>query len=105
MVTDNEIWQWVMGSSGTMWSWWCRTDWHGNSWESPGDVTLTIDDPMDGSGELVISKRLTVSDVVAAWEDARKVVPGLRGMECDDLDASSADVVLQCAVLGEVVYG
>ena len=105
MVTDNEIWQWVMGSSGTMWSWWCRTDWHGNSWESPGDVTLTIDDPMDGSGELVISKRLTVSDVVAAWEDARKVVPGLRGMECDDLDASSADVVLQYAVLGEVVYG
>lgn len=103
-ATDNETWQCVMGSSGTMWPWWEDVEYHGGDWDNPCDVTFTVEDPHDDSGELAIIRRVTVADVVAAWEKARKVVPGLEGMECDDLDASSADIVLQYAVLGEYVY-
>ena len=109
MTDKNEIWQWIMGSSGTTFPWWNRTIWHDSSWDSPGDITLTIDSPYTARPwcleDETISKRLTVSDVVAAWEKARTECPGLKGMTIEDMDAGSADVVLQYAVLGDCVYG
>ena len=94
-----------MGSSATQFSWWRhRITWHDSSHDTPGDITLTIDNPY-GTVEETISRRVTVSDVVAAWEEARTDCPGLQGMDIEDMDAGSADVVLQYAVLGECVYG
>ena len=105
MTDENETWQWIMGSSATLFPWWHLTTWHDSSYATPGDITLTINNPNEHPADEPISKRLTVSDVVAAWRKARTECPGLQGMDIEDMDAGSADVVLQYAVLGDCVYG
>lgn len=102
-AAERERLEWIMGSSGTMWSWWVDVERHGDNPDAPDSVTFTIENP---SGDDDIVKTVPARSIVRAFGTAVRTVPSMAGMpsvEC--LDASSADCVLQIAVLGEVVYG
>jgi hypothetical protein len=112
-MTNNETWQQIIGAGGLDFPWWHPTVWQeGSSWDTPGDITLTIDDPNaplptwdNWQRRPPISKRVTVSDVVAAWKKARTDLPWLQHLDIDDIDAEPANVVLQYAVFGGAIYG
>lgn len=101
-AAETDRYSWIMGSSGTMWSWWLGVEYHGGDWETPSDITFTIENP-DGGDDIV--KTVSARSIVRALGTAVRTVPSMAGMTAEDLDASSADCVLQIAVLGEVVYG
>lgn len=104
-----ELWSNVFGSEGESWSWWLAMRYSkGADWDKIGEVTLTVENPdePEGLGVNPITKTLTISDVAAAY--AKAIAGGYKIIPInpeDGLDAMSADVVLQYAVLGDVVYG
>lgn len=103
-----ELWENVLGSSGEEWDWWLAERYsNGADWDTIGEVTFTIENPdePEGSGINPITKTLTISDIAEAY--AKAIMAGYKVVPMnpeDGLDACSADVVLQFAVLGEVVY-
>lgn len=99
---ETERYSWIMGSSPTMWSWWVDVEYHGGDWETPSDITFTVDNPDGGAEPLV--KRVTARQIVRALGTAQRTIPAVMGLTHEDLDASSADCVLQLVVLGDVVY-
>ena len=107
-VPDQELWSSVFGSAFETWDWWRAATFHGAAdWNKIGTVTLMIDDPnFDEDGGQVITKTLDLDDVVAAVNAVTKLgllpYPSLEDL---DWDACDADVILQYAVLGDVVYG
>ncbi len=99
----------VMGACGTMWSWWLDVEYHdGGDFDRPTDITFTVENPYLIDGPDIV-KRVTPREILHALRTACETVPAMEGIdpydEDLDLDASTADCVLQIAVLGEVVYG
>jgi hypothetical protein len=105
--TEQQIDDWgnIFGASAGMWSWWYRIDHTTGDWDTPGYVTLSIEDPDDD--RLLIHKDVTPEDIFAALDKATEMYPWHFGRRDGllDLDASSADLVLQVALFGEAVYG
>lgn len=100
-IRADELWSNVMGSGWETWHWWLAVVYDdGADWNIPGGVTLSIADPNKERGGLI--KRIGLSDIeVALSQLAMDGTP----VNVDDLDAITGDMVLQQAVLGEVVYG
>lgn len=101
-VNDLEFWQNIVGSCFETWSWW--TGWsyeEGSSWEKPGAILLDAIDP-DYGDLLFEDKRITLEDMAKAYGEL--VSQGYR-LDPTDLDADAADVIVQQAAFGEVVYG
>jgi hypothetical protein len=103
-MDDNELWSRIFGAAPESWSWWRSWTWlDGTDWNKAGRVRLGIDDPDYGEGEKVLRSVITMTELVTAIEKAPAHV------QCDligdNMDADSADVILQIAVLGEVIYG
>jgi len=98
---ETERFSWIMGSSGTMFSWWQAVEFHGGDWQTPSDITFTVEDPDDEEKEL--GKRVTARNIVRAFGTARRLHLG-KDFDHENLDAPAADIVLQIAVLGSVVY-
>jgi hypothetical protein len=101
----------LLGSAFETWSWWHEVTYaEGYDWETfPDDLdqpylTLGIEDPNgeeDEEGFMPsITKTFSVNDLVKAYGE----MPHKYRRQWDDHDASSADCVLQYAVLGEVTY-
>lgn len=101
-AAETERLEWIMGSSGTMWSWWVRVERLGGTPEAPDSVTFTIENP-EGGDDIV--RTVPARAIVRALGKARRAGVLSEDTTHEDLDASSADSVLQIAVLGEVVYG
>ena len=101
IIQTQELWANVMGSGFETWHWWLAVSYaEDTDWDIPGHVTLSIADPKRDRGGLI--KTITISDIeVALHQLAMDGGP----VNVDDLDAHTGDVVLQQAVLGEVVYG
>jgi len=107
-----DLWEAVLGSGWETWGWWEDAVYSkGADWDSIGTITLTIANPDDEDSK-PISKMLGVDDLAAAL--AKSISRGYRdsctGERIDldvqgGFDACSSDVVLQIAVLGDVVYG
>ena len=96
----------IMGACPTTWPWWRGVTYHGGGWDDPCDITFAVDNP---EGEGVLKKRLSARQVVRALAAAAHSVPSMKHVNPYDpdldLDADTADCVLQVAVFGEVVYG
>lgn len=100
-ITSQELWSNVMGSAFETWHWWLAVVYDdGSDWDVPGGVTLSIADPNKERGGLI--KRIGVPDLTAALDQL--AINGTP-VNVDDLDAHTGDLILQQAVLGEVVYG
>lgn len=124
-VKPQEIVDLVWGTGALSWEWWdgaahqrystSRKKWLSVAGEEPLDgdaVVFTIDDPEEpeGSGK-TLRKRVTMQQIAdaASWalgagygqEDAKDMMTDSLGYA----DASMADLILQKAVFGEVIYG
>lgn len=100
--TQTMVWEAVCGGLAT-YSWWEGFEFsEGSDWDKPGVLTVTVEDPMRGPP---ITKQLTALDMFHAWQGlAVKTHCGT----CDligDPDMCSSDLILQQAMLGEIVYG
>jgi len=106
---QHEAWEAVTGS-GFIYSWWRDVRYsEGADWETPGTLTVTVDDP-DGydAGDHVLEDKLTRSFTAGDLLDAYDAMPHKTHCDgCDlitDPDACS-EAILQWAFFGEVVYG
>jgi hypothetical protein len=104
-VDAQEFVEHVLGSCFDTWSWWQTVKYdEGYSWDVfPDDHDLTYftigaTDPDDVEEKRQVTKRMSVNDIAKAF-----VVSGHRNYE--DMDASSADWVMQHALFGEAIYG
>lgn len=121
-VNPEEVWEQAFGTSGETWGWWVSIDFFdGATWEADngGFVRLTITDPDDADADDAeqgtITKDVRVADVLAAVQtavdkgylDTCTGTPLANKLTEGDLDwdACTSDVVLQVAVLGDVIYG
>mgnify|MGYP003392992019 CR=1 FL=1 len=106
-VDANELWSNVFGSSGETFSWWRDLTFLEGSWNRVGRAQLTVEDP-DGDGDAVLTKVVGIDEVGAAWGEAIRLNLRHCGSSLSDLesfDACAADIVMQIAMLGEVMYG
>ena len=105
-VSDSAVWELMTGTGWSRYGWWCdpicaTCDEVGIA-ECHGDHTMHVGvfDPQDDSK--VISKVVTVADVVAA---INALPHAAHAWVSDELDSADIfDEVMQVAVLGEVVY-
>lgn len=99
---DKELWSRIFGAEPTSWCWWLGETYLSGDWETPGVVRLTIQDP-DNEDEPPLSKDIDLDSLIAAVQAAPIYVQN--DVMNDNVDAGSADCILQIAVLGEIVYG
>ncbi len=113
-IDDAEFWSTIFGSGWESFgSHWRHEKWYEGDWETPGKVRLGIEDPEDY--DKTIYKIIDLPALVAAYELAwSSNDPGFpyphegidrSYLDLDNLDAVGSDGILQCAVLGRVVYG
>ena len=105
MDADN-LWQMIFGSEFETWEWWyAYTNFQGGDWEHHclAEVYHYLD---EDNGE-VIPFQLTIDHIVAAI--TALIQQGNIGVTNalinEDFDADAADMVIQQACFGEVVYG
>lgn len=98
----------VMGTMWETWSWWQSYEYaDGCGWDKYPDnprapyITVSVDDPNYDEGEQSLTVTLSVNDIIESVANTLKYHPWVRW---DDMDASSGDIVMQYAVLGDYVY-
>jgi len=103
-MSRTDFWSNVMGSINFNFEWWLAVKYlDGADWDKPGVVQLTIKDADDKP----YTKKLMAHHLVDAY---RYVVD--KGythcgtdVDIENMDECSSDMVLQTAMLGDVVYG
>lgn len=106
--TEQQLDDWanIFGASAGIWSWWRDIQHVTGDWDTPGTVRLVIENPVGGDED--IDETYSANDVLWALGAAAAKYPHLFHRDplgYLDLDASSADVVLQVLIFGEAVYG
>lgn len=109
-ITGEELWLNVFGSGASYtWPWWVSFAYApGTEIDVPGRVLVTAERESEQGHVYQVKTWVTLEGLVAAAEVVlgRYVYSVTRKpFELDNLDAESADVILQQAVLGEVIYG
>ena len=100
-IDSTELWSNIMGSGFETWDWWLAVSYaEDTDWNVPGKVTLSIADPAKERGGLIGT--LDLQDMVDAID---KLAMDGTALNVDDLDAHTGDLILQVAMLGEVVCG
>jgi len=108
-VDDQKLWDAVTSSGfGTM-------PWYQETFIMASRLGVEVDDPDDELGvEVPITMRLTVADLAKGLQIAidKGVVDPLTGLSLTDwvlgeadMDAVLGDLVVQCAVFGQSIYG
>lgn len=101
-MDETEFWSNLLGSTEFIYEWWYSVTYLGDAdWDKPGEVQLVIENP---EGEGNIAKLLTIADLVTAY-NAVASDPNLPNIDIEDMDENSVDLVLQYAMLGDIVYG
>jgi hypothetical protein len=107
-VDAQEFFENLLGSAWETWTWWHVAKYaNGYEWDKyPTDqnepfLTVGICDPDDDNEEATVTKSLSLNDLVKAYGKAQ----GYAHLNWEDHDSCTGDIVMQTAVLGEVVYG
>lgn len=106
-----ELWRNIMGGAFEVNPWWVGVKYLLDAeWDVPGPVILYIANPDDGEDAEEEFRTITPENVVNALYKAmdKGYVDACTGTpihENMDWDSCSSDVILQIAVLGDVVYG
>lgn len=103
MVLDaKEFWSGIFGSGLETVPWLEIHFIDGADWETPVMVKVTIVDPDDSQEPVWGAKIVTVEDLADA---ASEIVTKYPHVNIGDMDVGVADMILQQAVLGKVVFG
>lgn len=104
-INKTDFWSNIMGSLSFSFDWWLSVKYlNGADWDKPGEVQLGI---LDENNEKLF-RTLTLEDLVTAYTLViDKGYYHCNGMPVDieDMDECTSDMVLQAAMLGDVVYG
>ena len=102
-IDDYDLWRCVCGSGWESWSWWYTCWYEGGDWDDPCTLWVVIEDP-DYEDEWATAT-ITVHDIARAIEEQHDHPDVIGALIRSDFDACWGDVVMQQAILGEVVYG
>ncbi len=108
-IDEAEFWGNIMGSGWESFGdHWRSIDYISGDWETPGAVTLAIEDP--DNDDTVIVGKVTLDTLVKAYNDLWAKVGKTGGMhqdylDIDNLDCVGGDGILQQVILGDVIYG
>jgi hypothetical protein len=102
--TPAMVWTVIVGDLPS-YSWWHSIEILEGDLETPGVVEIECEDTDDGSGEKTLTKRLTASDLLRAYNalDIKTHCDGCHII--GDPDGCSADFIMQQACYGEIVFG
>jgi hypothetical protein len=106
-IQQKRLWESVFGSGALTLEWWNLVTWIEGDEETPGIVELSIDNPYNDDTP-TITKQVTINTLTDAYHAARRdgICDPCTGElpEYENLDACSADHILQLAVLDAVEY-
>jgi hypothetical protein len=112
ILCDNDVdvvdtWAAVCGSAWETNPHWFWLDYEDGEWDEPCTLWVAIANPDDDHWfeDGVLTATFTVDDMVRALEELRDHPQIMRDLRSGDFDAIYGDVVIQQAVLGEVIYG
>ena len=103
-MSQTEFWSNIMGSLEFHFEWWLAVKYlDGADWDKPGAVKLTIEDE---NGK-PLTKKLTTQDLLLAYQHVVEKSYHHCGTtrDIENMDECASDMVLQTAMLGDVVYG
>ena len=104
---QQQLWESVFGAGALTLEWWNHPTWIEGDEETPGIVELSIDNPYNDD-DAILTKQVTITQIVDAYHRTRRegVCDPCTGElpEYEDLDACSADHILQYAVLDAIEY-
>lgn len=102
--TEEDLWATVFGAEPET-DWWVAYEYRDDSdWDKAGAVRITLLDPEDS--EKVVTKVLYPSDLVQALQKTiSSANPYTNWFDLDEYDSIAADVLIQTAVYGEIVFG
>lgn len=101
------LWDYVFGSSFETWSWWVTVTYKdGADWDKQGVVEITAWDPAGDQADYVQPDTVTRTVTPESLYLAALLYLGknFTSDDVENLDADSADCIVQTAVFGEVVY-
>jgi hypothetical protein len=106
-MDDDDLWSDVMGSAWETCPWWFWLDYDGGDWDEPCTLWVAVANPDNDHWfeDGVLTATITIDDVVRALEELRDHPVVMECLRNQDFDAIYGDVVIQQAVLGEVIYG
>ena len=98
------IWESIFGTSGGTEPWWEEISILEGSWDTPGRVRVSVDDPKDETK--TITKTFTALDLVHVY---KSLPPGTShcgdyNIIGDSADSCTFDIIMQWAFFGEAVY-
>ena len=107
-VSEQDLWEAVFGSdlygAGP---WWRKLIYHGADSETIGLVEVWVDDPDDG--DQILKVKVGIDDLIKAlqivYQKGTTHCGGIFVGDLDDPDSCTADIYLQIAIFGEVIYG
>lgn len=103
-ISRTDFWSNIMGSLEFQFDWWLAVKYlDGADWDRPGCVQLTIEDE---NGK-PLTKKLILENLLQAYQHvvAKGYVHCGTTVDIEDMDECASDMVLQTAMLGDVVYG
>lgn len=107
-ISADDLWLGVFGSGVNQFSWWQSFAFANGDIERAGRALVTGERVSEGGWDYPVRAWITADDLAQAAELVLgRYVQTLtrRPFELDNLDADAADVILQQAVFGEVIYG
>lgn len=104
LISAEDLWSNVFGSAWEMNEWWSTHKFIEGDWDVPGKIQITADNPID---ENPITKVLTIDDIVTGYTMAVLGKHYHCGgyVDVQDLDMCAGDIIVQCAMFGDVYYG
>jgi len=106
VVGAEDFWSNVLGSGWEDAPWWQKWTYsEGSSWDKPGLLTLSCEDPEDQTK--IIKKELNIDDLVRGYVLALEDGFHHCGAKIDweNLDLCGSDGILQYAFFGKLIYG
>lgn len=101
-IDDADLWSEIFGSGFGSYPWWGDVVWVRGDWEKPGVSYLQLIDPDTQDGEVVAAHHIALNDIEAAISTVLQKYPYYNIF---DIDAELADMILQTAVAGRVIFG
>jgi len=100
-VSDQQLWEEVLGSCWDMWDWWTSVRYVRGDWDTIGELTIVYVDP-DNENTIVVDS-LTLEKLQKGYAIIMEKYPHLADL--GDQDAVSGDAIIQCALMGDIIYG
>jgi hypothetical protein len=102
-IDKDELWSEVFGSAYESMDWWLDEEFLTGDWEHHGEVRISYEDEDENPQKMI----LKIEDIARGYALALENGYHHCGSYVDirNMDACAGDIVLQCAIFGQVIYG